>query len=782
VDPANDHVFVVDDDSASVSIIDGSSNKVIGTASVGAGPGGAAFDSANGYVYVANSGTNDVSVLSGSSGSVVTTIAVGVAPWGVAYDSAYHDVYVTDVGHGYEDGNVSVIDGSMNTVAATIPLWDYPYTITFDPANNLLYTANVYSAPIGNVSITNGTSQKAVGTVGAGVAPSAIAFDSNSGNTYVADWGNNEVAVVNSSSNERIGAIAVGFGPRALALDAVGGRLYVANFASNNVTEVNTSTGRVAASAPVGSGPIALAYDPSNHQVYAVNFNSDNVTVLNGSTLAQVGSIPVGQRPAGIVYVAENGHLVVTDSGPYSQGPGNVDNVTVIDGSTDRATASVPVGAVPWGVAYDPMNHLSYVANYFAGNLTLIDAGTFRTVGSIHIGLYPIAVAYDPVRNEVDVAFADSVAFVDARTNTILGSIFVGEMPGALAIDPISDHLFVGNLLSGTLSILQPTVYPPPKFNVGFFEFGLPTGTYGTVTLNATWLGSTSVAVIFSAVNGLYDFTVSPVPGYTVSPSSGSVVVNYSDLIVTINFTSTYPVAVLYSVTFEESGLPTGWEWTVIWNGSGNSSNTSSMTFRAANGSYSFAIAPVAGRNATPSEGATVVSGSNVTQTVLFAFPFTPAPTIVSFRSANPTVEVGASATWIVVTSGGLQPFTYDYTGLPAGCTSENLSVLTCSPSETGTFRVTVTVSDAVGRSAWANTTLTVAGTGSRTGPAGYAVLGMAWWVIAASTGLAAAAILGGLHQCRRARLRSRVMAGPAAAGTGRENAPPTPRRRGPSR
>ncbi|MCI4364707.1 MAG: hypothetical protein L3K10_01390 [Thermoplasmata archaeon] len=47
--------------------------------------------------------------------------------------------------------------------------------------------------------------------------------------------------------------------------------------------------------------------------------------------------------------------------------------------------------------------------------------------------------------------------------------------------------------------------------------------------------------------------------------------------------------------------------------------------------------------------------------------------------------------------SGG---FTYSYTGLPTGCDSRNTSALTCTPTATGTYLVTVTVHDSLGVSA----------------------------------------------------------------------------------
>ncbi|MFI5414460.1 MAG: kelch repeat-containing protein [Candidatus Lutacidiplasmatales archaeon] len=84
-----------------------------------------------------------------------------------------------------------------------------------------------------------------------------------------------------------------------------------------------------------------------------------------------------------------------------------------------------------------------------------------------------------------------------------------------------------------------------------------------------------------------------------------------------------------------------------------------------------------------------------------------PAPAVSSFFATSPTVTVGNSTTLIVEARGAL-PLTYLYSGLPASCASENRTVLNCTPIESGTFQVTVNVTDRLGRSTSASTWLVV--------------------------------------------------------------------------
>jgi hypothetical protein len=84
----------------------------------------------------------------------------------------------------------------------------------------------------------------------------------------------------------------------------------------------------------------------------------------------------------------------------------------------------------------------------------------------------------------------------------------------------------------------------------------------------------------------------------------------------------------------------------------------------------------------------------------------------LSVASGSPTtlgnsLDLQANATY---GSGG---FTYSYTGLPTGCNSRNTTSLTCTPTATGNYLVTVTVRDSLGVSATAQTYANVTGSAS---------------------------------------------------------------------
>ena len=154
------------------------------------------------------------------------------------------------------------------------------------------------------------------------------------------------------------------------------------------------------------------------------------------------------------------------------------------------------------------------------------------------------------------------------------------------------------------------------KYSVTFTESGLPSGTSWSVTLGGTAQQSTAATDVFTEANGSYSYTVSTVSGYTVSPSSGTLTVNGANVNQAVTFTQN--VAKKYSVTFTESGLPSGTSWSVTLGGTSQQSTTTTDVFEEVNGSYSFTIGSVSGYSVSPASGTVNVNGAAVNQAIGF--------------------------------------------------------------------------------------------------------------------------------------------------------------------
>jgi hypothetical protein len=191
---------------------------------------------------------------------------------------------------------------------------------------------------------------------------------------------------------------------------------------------------------------------------------------------------------------------------------------------------------------------------------------------------------------------------------------------GGYHVTPPSGNIVVDG--SGTSTPLTFTPIPPTLYAITFSETGLALGS-GTANWSISLAGheltsSTSTAV-FNESNSSYLYSVGPVRGYAATPASGNVTVDGLAQLISISF-STLP-APTYAITFEESGLATGTNWSVTLGGVTRASTGLTDAFSEVNGSYSFVVHSVGGYTFSTSAAEVQLAGAN--QTVLVTFTAT---------------------------------------------------------------------------------------------------------------------------------------------------------------
>jgi len=164
---------------------------------------------------------------------------------------------------------------------------------------------------------------------------------------------------------------------------------------------------------------------------------------------------------------------------------------------------------------------------------------------------------------------------------------------------------YSGSFKVNGASISESITFSEVTFTLTFTESGLPTGATWNVSLNGTKLSSSSFSLVFNEPNGTYSYTVGIYQGYSASPYSGIVTVNGANVNVSITFTQ-----VKYSVTFTESGLPSGTSWSITLNNVTRASTNATIVFDEPNGSYSYVISPIPGYRANTYSGTIIVNGN----------------------------------------------------------------------------------------------------------------------------------------------------------------------------
>jgi YVTN family beta-propeller protein len=316
-DSANGDLYVENLKSSTVSVIDGATNAVVATVDVPSIGNGLAFDSANGDVYVnlvggvsisANTTTpnkSGVSVIDGTTNKVVATVNTGLFdPQAIGFDSANGDLYVSD--ESTQNASIIVINGATNQVVGTVPSPGIdPNQFAFDSANGDVYVTNTLA---NSVEVIDSATNSVVANVTVGAAPGALVYDSQNSDVYVLNSGENAtsvltgatstISVIDGATNAVVATMNHLSSPgNGLAFDSANGDVYMSNGGDANLSVIDGATNAVAAMVPVSSAESisAIAFDSANGDLYATG---ESVISTNPTTYAgTVYVIPTTASP-----------------------------------------------------------------------------------------------------------------------------------------------------------------------------------------------------------------------------------------------------------------------------------------------------------------------------------------------------------------------------------------------------------------------------------------------------------------------------------------------------
>ncbi len=145
--------------------------------------------------------------------------------------------------------------------------------------------------------------------------------------------------------------------------------------------------------------------------------------------------------------------------------------------------------------------------------------------------------------------------------------------------------------------------------------------TQSLFTSNSEWFvnftnglsySSTSSIISLNLTNGTYSYVVGTT-NTIYSAKGGSFTINGAPISIGVSFS-----LISYLITFTETGLPLGTNWTVILNGINQTYYTPALDFMMPNGTYQYTIGAEPGYNSSIISGIIVIHGSGYSRTVTF--------------------------------------------------------------------------------------------------------------------------------------------------------------------
>jgi YVTN family beta-propeller protein len=331
---------------------------LVTTVTVGNDPVAVAVNTATNKIYVVNQNSNNMTIIDGATNNP-SSIMTGSAPDAVAVNSVTNMIYVANG----SSNSVTVVNGATyNTTTAAVG--SYPDAIAVNPATNKIYVANYYG---NSVTVIDGVTNRPTNSVSVGTHPFALEVNSLTNMIYVADEGSNDVAVINGQTNSVI-TLPVGIAdPEALAIDPITDFIYVAsaNYNSNTIAVINGATNSVT-NVTVGNRPAAVAVDPVSSQVYVANDGDGTVSVIDEASLSILATVPVGSSPISI-------DIDVVTNKAYIANAVWDGTVTMIDGNTfSTVTVSIGTATWPYAIVMNPQTNSAYVANMVGNSVSVI--------------------------------------------------------------------------------------------------------------------------------------------------------------------------------------------------------------------------------------------------------------------------------------------------------------------------------------------------------------------------------------------------------------------------
>ncbi|MCV6981324.1 SMP-30/gluconolactonase/LRE family protein [Mycolicibacterium pulveris] len=285
VAPRAPRVYVANNGTDTVSVIDTTTNAVIGTIQVADGPIGVALGLGGDIAYVGSqTGCSDctgdtVSVIDvfDDANDLITTIDVPPVPQALAVSPDGTRVYVASVAE-----TLTVIDGNSNEVTASIHIPNGLQAVAVSPDGSRVYVAG-FVGNSGAVYVIDIATNEVVTEIPVGVLANGVAVSPDGSHVYVTNAAtaeDNTVSVIDTTTNTVVTSIDVGQGPEGVAISPDGTRVYVANFTDNTVSVIDTATNTVVTTIGVGTSPAELAVSPDGTTVYVTNFNANTVSVI----------------------------------------------------------------------------------------------------------------------------------------------------------------------------------------------------------------------------------------------------------------------------------------------------------------------------------------------------------------------------------------------------------------------------------------------------------------------------------------------------------------------
>src|SRR5688572_23359432 len=320
--------------------------------------------SASYRIYVTNERSDNLTVIDSTTHEVVATIPLGKRPRGIHASPDGKTIYVAlsgspIAGPGVDEDSlppadkkadgIGIVDVAQGKLLKVIPGGSDPEEFSLSKDGTLLYSSN---EDTGEASIIDIAAGKVVAKIRVGEKdsePEGVETSPDGKFVYVTTENEGSITVIDTETRKAIKNVSVGARPRDVAFFPDGTRAYVTCENAGTVAIMDTvkhvKTGEIQignSAPPENIKPMSVILSPDARTAYVSAGRGQKVFIVDTATDKVTGSVEAGQRPWGIG-LSPDGKYLYTANGPSN-------DVTVIDVTTSTVVKKIPAGTSPWGV------------------------------------------------------------------------------------------------------------------------------------------------------------------------------------------------------------------------------------------------------------------------------------------------------------------------------------------------------------------------------------------------------------------------------------------------
>ena len=318
MNPLRHEIYVANQGSSSVTVIDAKRNQVEATIDVHHGPTSIAVAPDGEHAYVANSSSNSISVVDLHARRELNTAAFPYSPSELELAPDARALAVVS----HASGAIALFElapsfqGSAHAslvLRATFTGCAGAMSPVILPDSSKLFVACSAAHSVMAISLAaapNSWGAKSNPTLltdhmltmlTVGDDPEHLALKPDGGEIFVSNLGANSISEISTSTNEVGGTYTIADHPGHTIVSSDNSTLWIANTTADSLGIYSIDDGRLAGEVRTGAGPDALTFSADEHLLLAANRRSGDVSVIrttgNGApalfTMLPAGSLPV---------------------------------------------------------------------------------------------------------------------------------------------------------------------------------------------------------------------------------------------------------------------------------------------------------------------------------------------------------------------------------------------------------------------------------------------------------------------------------------------------------